>query len=353
VKFIHIADMHFDAPFKTLTDRADLGSLRRLEQKNVFKKIINYIIENKIEFLFIAGDLYEQEYVSTATIEYINNLFKQIPDTQIFITPGNHDPLIKNSYYSEYNWASNVHIFKSNIEKVETTNCNIYGYGFEDFYSKKMQLKDIGEIDQAKLNILIAHADLNATENSSEAYNPITISELKELNMDYIALGHIHKRNILNNIAYPGSTMSLGFDELDEHGMLEVDIEKGQEPKIKFIKLDNREFKEIEIDITGLNGIEEIAEKIENLETQEDLYKIILKGTRNFNIEENKIKKLILNKNIIKIKNKTKQNYNLQEIAKQKNLKGYFTKEVLQRLENKELTQEEQEKIIDLIYEIL
>ena len=38
---------------------------------------------------------------------------------------------------------------------------------------------------------------------------------LEEKGFDYIALGHIHKTNYSEKekIIYPGSTMSLGFDE--------------------------------------------------------------------------------------------------------------------------------------------
>ena len=120
MKFVHIADIHFDMPFTLLSNRADLGEIRRIDQRKAFKKMIDYIKENNIPYLFIAGDLYEHEYIRESTIEYINNLFKEIPNTKIFITPGNHDPYLKNSYYNKYNWAENVKIFNSKIEKVET-----------------------------------------------------------------------------------------------------------------------------------------------------------------------------------------------------------------------------------------
>ena len=78
MKFIHIADMHFDSPFVNLSDKDGLGDFRRLEQRKTFKKVIEYIKENKIEYLFISGDLYEHNYIRKSTIEYINNLFKEI-----------------------------------------------------------------------------------------------------------------------------------------------------------------------------------------------------------------------------------------------------------------------------------
>jgi len=94
MKFVHIADMHFDSPFTSLGRIEGLSDIRRLEQRKIFKKIIEYIQENNIECLFISGDLYENDYVKQSTIEYINNLFKTIPNTKIFIAPGNHDPYL-------------------------------------------------------------------------------------------------------------------------------------------------------------------------------------------------------------------------------------------------------------------
>ena len=143
MKFVHIADMHFDSPFATLSDKGNLGEQRRIEQRKIFKKIIEYIKENKIEYLFIAGDLYEHKYIRKSTIEYINNLFKEIENTKIFITPGNHDPFLKKSYYNNFDWNKNVYIFNSNIQKIETEDADIYGYGFDDFYCTNSGIENI------------------------------------------------------------------------------------------------------------------------------------------------------------------------------------------------------------------
>ena len=69
MKFIHMADLHLDAPFNLLNSKNDFGKRRRLEQREALKKIINHIKENNIEYLFIAGDLYENEYIRKTTIE--------------------------------------------------------------------------------------------------------------------------------------------------------------------------------------------------------------------------------------------------------------------------------------------
>ena len=48
MRFVHIADMHFDTPFTTLNTKGDYGKIRRMDQREILKKIINYIKENKI-----------------------------------------------------------------------------------------------------------------------------------------------------------------------------------------------------------------------------------------------------------------------------------------------------------------
>lgn len=219
MKFVHIADIHFDKPFTRLETRG-LSETRRLEQTNAFKKVIEYIKQNEIPYLFICGDLFEAEYVKQSTIDYINKKFEEIPNTKIYITPGNHDPYTKNSYYNTYPFAQNVKIFTSKIEKIEEPNLNIYGYGFEDYYMKNKNTEELKVEDKTKINILLTHADLDGAEKGEIKYNPVPKSELKTLGFDYIALGHVHKRQAEDEITYPGSLISLGFDELGEHGML-------------------------------------------------------------------------------------------------------------------------------------
>lgn len=355
MKFIHIADMHFDSPFVNLSDKENLGDLRRLEQRKAFKKIIEFIKENDIKYLFISGDLYEQKYVKKSTIEYVNNLFKEIPKTKIFIAPGNHDPYIKNSYYNKYNWNDNVKIFNSKIEKVELEDVNIYGFGFDDFYCNNSGIENIEIEDKDKLNILVMHGSLDGGTIEDNEYNPLSRKMLKEKGFDYIALGHIHKLNYNQEkdqrVVYPGSIVSLGFDELGKHGMILGNLEK-ESINLEFIALDETEFKLQEIDVTEINFKEELIEKINELEIQDNnLIEIILIGKRNFELDKYEIYKLISNDKIIKIKDKTKINYNLEELSNESTLKGLFAKEMFRKLNDIEVSDEDKE-IIEKAVEI-
>ena len=280
MKFVHIADMHFDSPFVNLSNKENLGEIRRLDQRKAFKKVIEYIKENNIEFLFIAGDLYEQKYIRKSTIEYINNLFMQIPNTKIYITPGNHDPFIKNSYYNDFSWSENVKIFNSKIEKIELENIDIYGYGFDDFYCKNSGIENIEIENKNKINILITHGSIDASSEVDAVYNPIKKYKIKEKGFDYVALGHIHKLSYNEeqnqNIVYPGSVIYLGFDETGKHGMIVGNVEK-EKINVELIPLDDKEFKLYDLDVTQINSKEELIEKINELNFLEnELVEIIL-----------------------------------------------------------------------------
>ena len=354
MKFVHIADIHFDSPFVNLSDRESLGDIKRLEQRKVFKKVIEYIKENSIDFLFIAGDLYEHQYIRKSTIEYINELFKEIPNTKIYITPGNHDPYIKNSYYNQFKWNNNVYIFSSEIEKIEVGDINIYGYGFNDFYCTNCGIENLELEDKAKTNILVIHSTIDGANLEEKQYNSIPKKILEEKGFDYVATGHIHKLDYNTHynqkIVYPGSLISLGFDELGQHGMIVGEINEKKELKTEFIPLGEIDFIENEFDVSECISKEELLEKINDLKISDNEFvKLILIGKRNFEIDKYELYKLLTNERIIKIKDHTKIQYDLEKMANTHTLKGLFIKEILKEKEN---ASEEEIEIIEKAVEI-
>lgn len=352
MKFIHMADMHFDAPFTNLSDKENFGNIRRMDQRAIFRKIIDYIKNNNIDYLFISGDLYEHQHIRNTTIKYINNLFKEIENTKIFITPGNHDPYLNNSMYANFNWSNNVIIFDSNVKRYSYDDADIYGYGFTDFYCENSKIDELEISDKNKINILLMHANLDLVYD--KGYNDVKTKELEKLGFDYVALGHIHKRNfdndILGNIIYPGSTVALGFDEQGEHGVVEGEF-NNKKLKLKFIPLDEKRFNVINLDVTDIISKEELIEKINNLDLIEnDYYEIVFTGRRNFEINKYEINKFILKNNIIKLKDNTKINIDINKLINENTLKGLFVKELSEKINNE--TNEENKKILEEALEI-
>lgn len=333
MKFIHFADVHFDMVFSSLKNNKDLVKKRRINQKQVFKEAINLAKNQEVDVIFVAGDLFENKYVEDETIKYIISCFNEIPDIKVFITPGNHDPLIKNSPYNTYTWPDNVYIFGADVGMFEIDDVNIYGFGFED-YEMDNNVVDTIEIDDKKTNILISHGNL---DGATHQYNDMKTKSLQKF--DYVALGHIHMSKIDDsNIIYPGSLLAGGFDELGEHGLIIGEI-KDKSLNIEFKKMDPQAFVIKELNISELESAQQIVDK---LELNDDIYRVILTGVRKIDIQD--VVEILNNLDVYvsDIIDNSHLEYNFEEIANQKTLKGIFTKNMLDLLEENP----EKEKII-------
>ena len=346
MKFIHIADVHFDMPFIAFAGKKDFAKKRRSEQKKAFHDVIQFAKKEKIDCLFISGDLFEQKYVEPATIDYIISNFQLIPEVSIFISPGNHDPFLKNSPYEVINWPDNVTIFKNDYGLISLEEVDIYGVGFEDYKMTESQISKIEIENKDKINILVTHGTLNGAMHQ---YQDIKENDLKKF--DYVALGHIHDRKVdESRIIYPGSLISCGFDEPDEHGFIYGEITK-EECNVEFKPLNYKKFEKIVLDITNYRNFSEALEK---LDLKEDYYEIKLVGTRNFDIIE--LIESIKEKSefICKIKDNTRPAYDFDAIKKEENLKGLFTKKMLDEIDNmNENEKQEAFRLVDMIYQMM
>lgn len=362
MKFVHLADIHLDMPFKIIGQH---GEKRRIEQLDILRKVSEYIKENDIKYMFLAGDLYEHEYVKDGTINALINIFKKIPETNIFISPGNHDPFIVKSIYDRYEFPSNVHVFEG-IQMIETEEFNIYGYGFTDFYDKGIDLEKIKILENGKKNIFVVHGDIDGLGGSNEQgkeYNPLSSEELIKKGFDYVAAGHVHDYISFGDgkIVYPGAMMNYNFKghksgmivgefikekQMNSDGMYEVEV-----LKTNHIDLDEVKYEIVELDVSGIKTQEEIVTKINfmNLDKR-NFIKIELKGNRETVINTKYILDNLLTSNIVRVEDKTNLAYDLEEIAKENTLRGIFTKKALQKIEK---VREEEKEIFQKAIEIV
>ena len=198
----------------------------------------------------------------------------------------------------------------------------------------------------------MAHLDLNGFKDKNGlSYNPVLETKLNSLNFNYCAIGHIHKNNFNKHqkICYPGSTISLGFDEPGKHGMVVGELTQDNSLNLEFVPLDDREFEEIHLSVDDIYSEEMLIEKINALNLAlPNFYKLNLIGNRNIEINTRKILRMVNANNLLKIKDCTKLNYNIEEIANQNNLKGYFVKEVIKQYKSGLCTEEEYQKALEI-----
>ena len=164
----------------------------------------------------------------------------------------------------------------------------VYGRSFEDVYLKGEERFSITPPEDGYVNLMVLHGELRSDLNSN--YNSVTSGFIKQSGLDYIALGHVHKRTEPQKIgdtyyAYCGCPEGQGFDETDEKGVYIGEIGKGF-CELNFIPMSKRRHICEKVDITGINSSAEISGAVTaQLKEKygdgfgENLYKIELTGS--------------------------------------------------------------------------
>lgn len=343
VKILHCADLHFDTPFKEINKKVSDNSKEELLE--VFKNIIDLAINEEVEVLLIAGDVFDNLTVNKSTLFFISNQMKRIENIRVFISPGNHDPYNEKSFYRIINWPNNVYIFKGNIEfkEIKELNLIVWGAGFRNNYENESLLRGCA-VDKDKINIMLMHGEISSG-NSKNEYNPIYVNDIYKSNMDYIALGHRHKfsgilKAGITTYAYSGCPQGRGFDEEGERGVIIGDIYTGG-TNLHFHPICKRKYITREIDITDSNTYDEVIFKIlselDNEEIQYNFYKIILKGEikEHFHLNENILLEKLKDKfYYIKLINNTSIAIDLEELTRDYSIKSKFIAKMIEKIKD-------------------
>lgn len=354
VKIIHFSDVHFDTPFSGLPK--ELGDIRRAELRECFSRIIDLAIRNSSDLIIISGDIFDNFTVERETLNFLQKEFTRLENSKVFIAAGNHDPYNEGSFYKMIKWGKNVHIFSETIEEIYLPELDvvIYGSSFKKKYIKQSQLKNFKLNDNYKNSIKIMALHGTITNSNVEEYNPITLEEIANTQVDYLALGHIHKFSGINRIentyyAYCGCPEGRGFDELGEKGIILGEVGRNY-ANLSFVPTNKRTYNEVQIDITqcytNKEIINKILEKFNDDYNRTNLYKIILKGeiSEELKIKERLLEELLKDKFFfIKIIDKTRLKINRDKLKDEFSLKGIFCSKIIEELEN--CTEEEREEI--------
>lgn len=276
MNFIQIADVHLGAAPEA--GRRDDGQ-REKEIWDSFYKVIDICEEKQIDLLLIAGDLFHRQPL-LRELKEINYHFGKLSRTKVVLIAGNHDYIRKDSRYLQIAWSENVYpLFETTLHRavIEELDLAVYGFSYDRREIREARYDEAYAPRDMKYEILLAHG-------GDETHIPIKKAKLKALGYDYVALGHIHKPQMLlkDYAAFSGSLEPLDQNETGRHGFLLGEItEKGAQ--IRFVPFSKRQYihlhltVDIEMTHGALRG--KIKEEIEQNGTAE-LYKIILEGQR-------------------------------------------------------------------------
>jgi len=272
IRFIHTADLHLETPFKGLSDNNE-GLANKLKDAtfNAFRNIVNVCISRRVDFLVIAGDIFDNEIKSIqAQLRFISEL-KRLSDHHIpvYFNCGNHDFL--DSWSPSLHMPPGIYRFGKNLE------CFTYqrdGMVIADIYGISFAKKEVKENLASRykmgdhpspFSIAVLHGTIGPA-GAHHNYAPFELGDIRSESFDYWALGHIHNKSIVYDahpmVIYPGNPQGRDFGETGAKGCFLVDIEGGQIPQIEFIPVQTIRFEKIAIDISGIDDITLISQKV-------------------------------------------------------------------------------------------
>ena len=272
IKILHCSDIHLDAPFIGMTgEKADE---RRRELRGAFAKMMEFVRERKIDYVLIAGDLFDTKYVTNATAEILIREFRISENTKFIIAPGKHDCHKDNPLYSSGRLPDNCYVFQ--LETLsrfdfEDDKLTVYGWAFADEELTVSPINDKHVDDSSKINIVCGYADLDGNISSTDC--PISTQEMNRFGADYYALGSHHENTEFlkkggSMYSYCGSLECTGFENPYVGGvkLINIDYADGElSMSGKHISFGHLQFVTETIDITGVNTNNEITNRISQL----------------------------------------------------------------------------------------
>ncbi|MFP6580993.1 MAG: DNA repair exonuclease [Candidatus Hydrogenedentota bacterium] len=243
MKIIHTSDVHLDRCFVGSSQSVHFGNRRRQSLRDVFQTIISRAREWPADILLIAGDLFEYDRVTSDTIAFIRNEFKSIPNTLIFIAPGNHDPYIPDSPYATESWPENVHVFKKSTWESASVHggaAYVHGFGYNSPYFTENPFGQLAipEKQRDAIHLAVAHGSETAHRPADkEEYAPFSVQQAVTPSLHYLALGHYHagrelKGDFDTRVFYSGSPEGVSFQEIGMHHFVEIEIQSGDAPVV-------------------------------------------------------------------------------------------------------------------------
>ena len=117
--FVHTADLHLDSPFSGLRQvDGEMAGLLKDATFKAFDQVVDLALGNKVDFLLVAGDVYDSSERSLrAQLRFADGL-KRLADAGIrsFVCHGNHDPM--DGWSASLHWPNEVHVFGPHLESV-------------------------------------------------------------------------------------------------------------------------------------------------------------------------------------------------------------------------------------------
>jgi DNA repair protein SbcD/Mre11 len=235
MRFVHAADIHLDSPLRGLESYPGAPADRlRNATREAFDRVIDLCLEEKVDFLVIAGDLFDTEvkdfHAALSAAAQLRRLDQaNIP---VYLILGNHDS--REEMARQVPWSPNVTLFdhkRPQTVRHPTLPVALHGMSYPKREVTENLVPRYPAAVAGCFNIGLLHT--NACGNSQyAAYAPCSIDDLVAKNYGYWALGHVHEYAVLHQhpyIVYSGNTQGRHAREPGPKGCLLVAVDENSD----------------------------------------------------------------------------------------------------------------------------
>jgi exonuclease SbcD len=254
LKILHTADIHLGAKFSVLGSK---GASQREQLRTTFKNIISTAIDERVNIVLIAGDLFDANQQSQRNIDLVIEQFNLLNQNNISVCliPGTHDSLDSSSVYGKPNLSNRSYV---------------------------SPLKGLNPSTSSKFHIAMAHGSFYIPEKIAGDDHVFRLEEVKASGMDYLALGHWHRVYSCSEKPpawYSGPPEWIP-DQTEKGGVLLVSLSDACEVQVEPKMLGLRDYDELEIDMSEIQDLAKMKARISEGANQNLVRKATLKGLR-------------------------------------------------------------------------
>jgi len=268
VRFIHAADIHLDSPLTGLSAYADAPvEMLRTATRDAFAKLVTEAIEQEVDFMVIAGDLYDGTWKDHNTGIYFCKEMGRLKKASIpvYVLFGNHDA--ESEMTRKLQLPDNVFTFearKPTTFRLDHLKVALHGQSFREKETTQNLATGYPPPVPGLLNIGVLHTALEG--NASHAtYAPCSLDELHAKGYHYWALGHVHEYQVWNGastIVFPGNLQGRHIKETGARGAVLVTADESGVEKVERLFVDVLRWHNLEVDVTECQTLPAVVHAI-------------------------------------------------------------------------------------------
>ena len=267
--FIHAADPHLDSPLQGLEAHEGAPvALLRAATRRAFENLIQLAIDEHIDFLLIAGDIYDGDWKDYSTGLFFRAQMVRLRESGIpvYLIAGNHDAASVIS--KKLSLPENVHVFSTRTpesKEVAGHPVVIHGRGFPNRAVPENLAKEYPPAASGKFNLGLLHTSLTG-KPGHDTYAPCSEADLREKGYGYWALGHIHQPEVISEdpwIVFAGNCQGRHIKETGPRGCRLVTVNDSlQVESAEWHDLDVLRWQELNVDLTGSDQEKEALHRV-------------------------------------------------------------------------------------------